>query len=98
MRIDLNSVVQQTTDPAQSNQSSLRPSVNAANSGIAPDVTTLSGDYVRAQKLAATVNQLPELRQDRVATLSAALRSGTYSQNSEQTADALLAYMTVNRS
>jgi flagellar biosynthesis anti-sigma factor FlgM len=97
MRIDLNPGVQQTTDPAELSKSSSRPSVDAAASGMAADVATLSPDYLRAQKLVATVNQLPELRKDRVETLSAALRNGTYSVTSEQTADALLTYMTGSR-
>jgi|SRR5579862_6143877 len=93
MRIDLNPGVQQTTDPGESSKSSLRPSVNGGNSGLPADVTTLSADYLCMQELAATVNQLPDLRQDRVANLSAALRNGTYAVTSDQTADALLAYM-----
>ena len=97
MRIDLNPGVQQTTDPAESSKSGLPAPVNADKSALAADVATLSPDYLRAQKLAATVNQLPELRQDRVSTLSAVLRSGTYSVTSEQTADALLAYMAGSR-
>ncbi|HXY02327.1 MAG TPA: flagellar biosynthesis anti-sigma factor FlgM [Terriglobales bacterium] len=96
MRIDLNPGVQHTTDPAQSSKARLQPSVNAPESGMAADVTTLSADYLKARKLTATVNQLPELRQDRVASLSAAFRSGTYSVSSDQTADALLAHMAVS--
>jgi flagellar biosynthesis anti-sigma factor FlgM len=97
MRIDLNPGVAQTTDPAESSSPSLRSSVHADQPGMAADVATLSAGYLNAQKLAATVNQLPELRQDRVATLSEALRNGTYSVTPEQTADALLAYMAGSR-
>jgi flagellar biosynthesis anti-sigma factor FlgM len=91
MRIDLNPGVQQP-DPAESSKASLRPLADAEKPEAA-DTATFSADYVQAQNLAGMVNQLPELRQDKVAALSAAIRSGTYSVTPDQTAGAVLGYM-----
>jgi flagellar biosynthesis anti-sigma factor FlgM len=91
MRIDLNPGVQ-PTDPAESSKTSLRSPADAEKSEVA-DTATFSADYVQAQSLAGTVKQLPELRQDKVAALSAAVRNGTYSVTPAQTAGAVLAYM-----
>jgi anti-sigma28 factor (negative regulator of flagellin synthesis) len=42
------------------------------------------------QALAAQVNELPEIRQEKVAALGRAVQSGNYQVTPEQTADALL--------
>jgi flagellar biosynthesis anti-sigma factor FlgM len=44
----------------------------------------------RAAALTAHLNQLPEVRHQRVAAIAAAITSGTYQVSPEQTADAIL--------
>jgi len=39
------------------------------------------------------VNQLPEVRSERIAALAQLVRNGTYSPGSEQAAEALMSYM-----
>ena len=96
MRIDLNSGVQQARDLAETTNS-IRLSTDAPTAANSGDVTTFSSDYGRAETLSAIATQQPEIRQNRVAALSAAIHDGTYSVSPEQTAEALLAYMTVSK-
>jgi flagellar biosynthesis anti-sigma factor FlgM len=46
--------------------------------------------HSRAEVLTAQVNQLPDVRQERVAALANAVQNGTYQVSPEQTADAIL--------
>jgi flagellar biosynthesis anti-sigma factor FlgM len=93
MRIDLNPSIGQTPDPGESNKPGLRSSSGPASGDLAGDVAKLSPDYVRAQVLTEAVNQLPEIRQEKVAALAQLIRSGNYAVTSEQTAAALLSHM-----
>jgi len=93
MRIDLNSGIGQTPDAAQPSKSS-RSSTGAGTGEMASDVTKLSPDYCKVQALAATVSELPEIRQDKVAALAESIRNGTYVVSAEQTAEALVSHMT----
>jgi anti-sigma28 factor (negative regulator of flagellin synthesis) len=47
------------------------------------------------QELASRVNQLPEIRQDKVSALQRAIGEGTYSVTSEQSAEALISAIQV---
>jgi flagellar biosynthesis anti-sigma factor FlgM len=93
MRIDLNPNIGQTPDPGESNKPGLRSSSGPASNDLAADVAKLSPDYVRTQVLTEAVNQLPEVRQDKVAALAQLIRSGNYAVTPEQTAEALLSHM-----
>lgn len=93
MRIDLNPNIGQTPDPGESSKPGLGSSSGPASSELAADVAKLSPDYVRAQVLTEAVNQLPEIRQDKVAALAQLIGNGSYAVTSEQTAAALLSHM-----
>jgi anti-sigma28 factor (negative regulator of flagellin synthesis) len=45
------------------------------------------------QALAAKVNDVPEIRQERVAALAKAVRDGSYQVSPEQTAEALISHV-----
>jgi flagellar biosynthesis anti-sigma factor FlgM len=92
MRIDLSNSIQQTLDPAGS-ANSTRTSSQSKATDSAADVTKLSPEYEKVQSLAASVSQVPEMRQERVAALSESIRAGNYGVSSKQTAEALLSYM-----
>jgi negative regulator of flagellin synthesis FlgM len=91
MRIDLNT---KSTELPDANQVAKTASQSAPEtaSGKAPsiDTTRLSIAQGRVQALAAQVNKLPDVRQEKVAALGRAVQSGTYQVTPEQTADALL--------
>jgi flagellar biosynthesis anti-sigma factor FlgM len=93
MRIDLNTSIGQTSNPAEATKSNLRSSSGPADSEVPADVTKLSPDYARVQALTAAVSELPEIRQDKVAALAEMIRSGNYAVNAEQTAEALVSHM-----
>jgi flagellar biosynthesis anti-sigma factor FlgM len=94
MRIDLNAPITEAPDPGQSTKSQASGSPNAA-AVSGGDTAKLSQDQARVQVLASEVNQLPEIRQDKVAALQRAIGEGTYSVNSEQSAEALISAIQV---
>ncbi len=57
------------------------------------DTAQLSLDQARVQSLAAQVNALPEVRQEKVAALGQAVRDGRYQISPEQTAEAVISEM-----
>ena len=57
------------------------------------DRTELSPGQARVQSLAQQVNNYPETREAKVASLSAAVRDGSYRLSSEKTAAAMIAEM-----
>jgi flagellar biosynthesis anti-sigma factor FlgM len=93
MRIDLNTGIGQAAD-AQQPASGARntPAVSSADAR-GTDTAQLSTDQARVQALAAQVNALPEIRQEKVAALGQAVRDGSYQVSPEQTADALISEM-----
>jgi len=95
MRIDLNSNFL-PPEGTQAVKSGARASEAAAHSGVASDSAKLSSDHLSAASLAAAVNQLPELRQEKVAALAEKLRSGTYEVSAKQTAEAMISQMRVS--
>jgi flagellar biosynthesis anti-sigma factor FlgM len=54
------------------------------------DHAELSMDHARVAELAAQIQTLPEIRQEKVAPLSDAIQNGSYDASAEQTADAML--------
>jgi flagellar biosynthesis anti-sigma factor FlgM len=60
------------------------------SSSHSSDQASLSSDAVRLSSLRTQLNSVPEIRQDRVATISAALQNGTYSVSNKQIAQSLL--------
>jgi hypothetical protein len=93
MRIDLNPSIGQTPDSGEPTKPGLRPSSGPAGSELAADVAQPAADYVPAQVITKAVNQLPEIRQEKVAALAQLISSGNYAVTSEQTAAALLSHM-----
>jgi len=93
MRIDLNPKSPEAPDAAQSTRRGSRNSAVPGQTAPAEDRAELSLDQVRVRALAAQVNELPEIRQQKVAALSRAIREGNYNVTPEQTAEALVANM-----
>jgi len=93
MRIDLNNRLREAESGTMESPSTRVPAGNAGNPAVAGDTAELSGDQVRAQALAAQVNQLPEVRQEKVDALGLAIRQGSYDVSAEQTAEAMLGEM-----
>ncbi len=91
MRIDPNTRAEQAQDLAKANPSNARATVAANNERTSgADATEISPDQVRVQSLAAQVNALPEIRQNKVEALGRAIRQGSYQVSAEQTAAAML--------
>ena len=95
MRVDLNAIIPEAPDPSLSTKTSTQPASGSASSTahIGVDTAKLSPDQARVQQLASQVNQLPEIRQDKVAALQRAVQSGSYAVTPAQTAGALLSAM-----
>ena len=64
--------------------------ISNESSSHSSDQASLSSDAVRLSSLRAQLNSVPEIRQDRVATISAALQNGTYSVSNKQIAQSLV--------
>jgi flagellar biosynthesis anti-sigma factor FlgM len=92
MRIDLNSNFLPAENAASVNSTS-RASDSAANNQLSNDSAELSQGQLSATSLAAAANQLPEVRQEKVAALASQLSAGTYQVSAAQTADAIVSYM-----
>jgi len=90
MRIDLNALIPEAPDPGQSTKSQAAPGNPNAEAVSGGDTAKLSQDQGRVQELALQVNQLPEIRQDKVTALQRAIHEGSYSVTSEQSAEALI--------
>jgi flagellar biosynthesis anti-sigma factor FlgM len=90
MRIDLNSPLPEAPDPGQSTKSSsYAVSGNSSPQGLGADTARLSQDQGRVRDLSSLVQQLPEIRQDKVAALQRAIAHGSYGVTPGQSADAL---------
>jgi flagellar biosynthesis anti-sigma factor FlgM len=63
---------------------------DAAAPAAGNDLAHWSEDTARVNALAAQVNSLPEIRQERVQSLSQAIRDGRYQVTPEQTAASLV--------
>lgn len=93
MRIDLGLGMSQATDSARPGSVQTPSGGGPNNTELATDVAKPSADYVRAQALTATLSQLPEVRQEKVAALVELVRGGNYAVSSEQTAEALMSHL-----
>jgi flagellar biosynthesis anti-sigma factor FlgM len=93
MRIDLNpSPEAQEAGPA----TPAGARTNAAAAGgtaLGSDTAQLSSDQGRVQSLSAQVNNLPEIRQEKVDAVRRVIRDGSYQVTPEQTAEAMLSDM-----
>ena len=92
MKIDPNVSVHQQQQNPSVQQPAKKPAEqkSPATSGVAGDQVKLSADHQIVERLKAELNQLPEVRQDRVVQLRQALQSGSYKVTDEQIADAIL--------
>jgi flagellar biosynthesis anti-sigma factor FlgM len=97
MRIDLNAIIPEAPDPGQSAKTaSQAASGSTSAAGLAGgDTAQLSPDQGRVQQLASQVNQLPEIRQDKVAALQRAIQDGSYQVTPGQAAEALISAMQI---
>jgi len=57
---------------------------------VSADQTNLSSDALKLSDLSAKLANVPDIRQDRVATLSQAIHNGGYSVSNQQIAVAML--------
>jgi len=91
MRIDLNAIPQ-APDPDQSAKSGgPGASVSSGSASLGgADTAKLSQDAGKVEELASQVNQLPEIRQDKVAALQQAIKERSYSVTAGQSAEALM--------
>ena len=90
MRVDAPLINPENLDPQkieQSGPSTTRTRPGAVNSGH--DQAQLTVDKGRVEQLKAHLSTLPEVRHERVAKLSQAIRNGAYQVNDQQLADAI---------
>src|SRR5882724_12357276 len=91
MRIDLNNKLREANDLSGAEASSPRtPADVPVKTALADDTAEISLDQVRVQSLASQVNNLPDVRQEKVAALGLAIQQGSYQVTPEQTAQAML--------
>ena len=95
MRINLNSKTQDTADVGQAATTGSRVAGNSNGALLPADTAVLSPEQARVQSLAAEVNSLPDVRQEKVAALGLAIQQGNYEVSPEQTAEALLGQMEI---
>ena len=95
MRIDLSAISPEHPDPGQSAKSGsqVASGVRSAEGLGGGDATKLSLDQGGVQNLASQVNQLPEIRQEKVAALQRAISEGSYGVTTGQSAEALISAM-----
>jgi flagellar biosynthesis anti-sigma factor FlgM len=95
MRIDLNPIPE-APDPGQSTKSGSHVASGGVNAdGSTGDTAKLSQLQGRVPELLSQVNQLPDIRQDKVAALQQAIQEGSYSVTPGQSAEALLSAIQV---
>ena len=94
MRIDLNHGPQASPETNRSSaQNAVPTSASARNPLDVEDQAQLSGAHAQVQALVAQASQLPEIRQERVQALRAALQGGQYRSTPEKVAGAMFAHM-----
>jgi anti-sigma28 factor (negative regulator of flagellin synthesis) len=93
MRIDLSKTAPEAPDAGQSSKSSAATAASSSRETVAGgDIASLSQGKV--QELVARVNQVPEIRQERVTALRRAFAEGSYGAPQE-TAEALISFMQI---
>jgi len=90
MRIDLNGGISGSRATEERSQEGSRAASAAGAGGPASDQAVLSADQGRVGALAVQVNNLPEVRSEKVAAIASAIRKQTYQVTPEQTAEAIL--------
>jgi negative regulator of flagellin synthesis FlgM len=95
MKIDPNiqSIVNSQSDAVQNSKiSRAQEGVSeSSSSGInGSDTVQLSSKFSEAQQLTAKLQQLPEIRSERIANLKEKIQQGTYNPDSAEVAGALL--------
>jgi flagellar biosynthesis anti-sigma factor FlgM len=96
MRIDLNAIVREAPDPGKSTKSGAQVASGSSSPGLGGgDTAELSPNQGRVQDLVSQVNQLPEIRQDKVAALQRAIGEGSYQVTPGQAAEALISAMQI---
>jgi flagellar biosynthesis anti-sigma factor FlgM len=91
MRIDLNAIPEAPDSDPSSKSGGPGASANAGSASLTgADTAQLSQDAGKVQELASQVNQLPEIRQDKVAALQQAIKEGSYTVTAGQSAEALM--------
>ena len=93
MRIHSDMHIPQAADTGEASRSAARSAAVGRSGALASDSSELSSAQANVPALAATVNQLPDVRQEKVAALAQLVRNGTYSPRPEQAAEALMSYM-----
>jgi flagellar biosynthesis anti-sigma factor FlgM len=94
MRIDLNARTPEPPDARRAAKSgSQAASGTSGGETQAGDKADLSLDQERVRTLAAEVNRLPEIRQEKVVALTRAIQEGSYEVTPEQTAEAIVSEM-----
>ena len=91
MRIDNSTRIPDAPQTGQARANAA--AVSSSGSGLASDTARLSTGQSAVQALAAKVNEVPEIRRERVAALASAIRNGSYQVTPEQTAGALIVHM-----
>ena len=87
MRIDGNSPLPQGIGPERSEKVAKTDQAAAPGS---QDQTSFSSDKASLSWLSAQAMQMPEIRQDRVASLKSAIEKGNYALDPDQIAEAML--------
>ena len=96
MKIDpnLQSILNAQTDSVQNSKTSRAqgPNTEAATTQIdgSSDTVQFSSKFSEVQQLTAKVQQLPDIRSERVAALKEQIQKGTYNPDPADVADALL--------
>lgn len=91
MRVEANGGLQTSADLASGQRTESKASQVAAGEGN--DQATISPQHKQVQRLVERVTGAPEVRQERVAALSTAIRNGSYQVSPQSTANALLEQM-----
>lgn len=94
MRIDFQSNPQALPEANRaSSQSAQAASSSVTPTQAAADQAQWSGAHVQVEALAAQAGQLPEIREQRVQSLRAAVAGGSYRADAREVAGAMLAEM-----
>jgi flagellar biosynthesis anti-sigma factor FlgM len=95
MRIDLNAGAQATAEADPADVQGGAGSSSSVSSTLAEDQAQLSGSHAQVETLAAEVERMPEVRQERVQALRQAVQSGQYDASPEKVAGAVFLHLIV---
>jgi negative regulator of flagellin synthesis FlgM len=90
MKIDASLAFPEQVGPQRVGTPGASPSQNQGERvGLSPDEVQFSVDGEKVQQLKASLEGLPDMRQDRVADLQQAIEEGSYNVSSQQIAQAM---------